>query len=93
MVKNHTDGGSLTINARKHKNKVYIEVVDTGCGIPKKDMEKIFEPLYTTKARGIGLGLSVSKNLVEVNGGSIKVESTKGKGATFTVVLPAREAL
>ncbi|MBL7060836.1 MAG: HAMP domain-containing protein [Actinobacteria bacterium] len=88
-----TDGGSLTINARKHKNKVYIEVVDTGCGIPKKDMEKIFEPLYTTKARGIGLGLSVSKNLVEVNGGSIKVESTKGKGATFTVVLPAREAL
>ena len=87
-----TDGGSLTINAREHKNKVYIDIIDTGCGIPKKDTEKIFEPLYTTKARGIGLGLSVSKNLVEANNGSIKVESTKGKGTTFTVILPIKES-
>jgi signal transduction histidine kinase/heme/copper-type cytochrome/quinol oxidase subunit 2 len=86
------DGGSLTINAREHKNKVYIEVVDTGCGISKKDTEKIFEPLYTTKARGIGFGLSVSKNLVEVNGGRIKVESIKGKGTTFTLILPIKES-
>jgi signal transduction histidine kinase len=87
-----TDGGSLTINAKEHKGKIYIEVVDTGCGISKKDTEKIFEPLYTTKARGIGLGLSVSKNLVEVNGGSIKVESIKGKGTTFKIVLPIKES-
>jgi len=87
------DGGSLTINAREHKNKVHIDIIDTGCGIPKKDMEKIFEPLYTTKACGIGLGLSISKNLVEVNNGSIKAESTKGKGTTITVILPTREAL
>ena len=87
------DGGSLTINVREHKNKVHIDIIDTGCGIPKKDMEKIFEPLYTTKARGIGLGLSVSKNLVEANNGSIKAESTKGKGSTITVILPTKEAL
>ena len=87
-----TDGGSLTINAGEHKSRVYVEIIDTGCGIPKKDIEKIFEPLYTTKARGIGLGLSVSKNLVEANGGSIKVKSTTGKGATFTLILPKKRS-
>ncbi len=51
-------------------------------------MEKIFEPLFTTKASGIGLGLAVSKNLLEVGGGSFKVESEEGKGSTFTVILP-----
>ncbi|MCK4314836.1 MAG: hypothetical protein KAX24_03605, partial [Anaerolineae bacterium] len=51
-----------------------------------------FEPLFTTKAKGIGLGLAVSKNLVEANGGSIAVESEVGKGSTFTVKLPLAEA-
>jgi signal transduction histidine kinase len=54
-------------------------------------MEKIFEPLFTTRAKGIGLGLAVSRNLVEANGGSIKVESQVGEGSTFTVWLPLAE--
>jgi len=52
---------------------------------------KIFEPLFTTRARGIGLGLAVSRSLVEANGGSMEVESEVGQGSTFTVILPTRE--
>jgi signal transduction histidine kinase len=51
-------------------------------------MKKIFQPLFTTKAKGIGLGLVVCKNLVEANGGRIEVESAVGQGTTFTVMLP-----
>ncbi len=65
-----------------------VSISDTGCGIPKENIEKVFEPLFTTKAKGIGLGLAVSKNLVETNGGSIEVESEVGKSSTFTVKLP-----
>ena len=57
-------------------------------GFAPTSRAKLFEPLFTTKARGIGLGLAVSKNLVEANGGSIEVESEVGKGSTFTVSLP-----
>ena len=70
-----------------------MSIIDTGCGITKENMEKIFEPLFTTKARGIGLGLVVSKGLVESNGGRIEVESEAGKGSTFTVILPTTDAL
>ena len=65
-----------------------VSISDTGCGIPQENLEKVFEPLFTTKAKGIGLGLAVSKNLVEANGGSVEVESEVGKSSTFTVKLP-----
>ena len=87
------DGGDLTINAQGKKNKVALSISDTGCGIPEKEIEKIFEPLFTTKANGIGLGLAIVKNLVDANGGTIEVESEEGKGSTFTVVLPTKEAI
>jgi two-component system NtrC family sensor kinase len=67
---------------------VALSVSDTGCGIPSENMARLFEPLFTTKSRGIGLGLAVSKNLVEANEGSIEVESEVGEGSTFTVRLP-----
>jgi signal transduction histidine kinase len=67
---------------------ISIAVQDTGVGIPPENMSKLFEPLFTTKAKGIGLGLAVSQKLVEANDGRIKVESQPGHGSTFTLYLP-----
>ena len=86
-----SEEGEVSIKAKTVKDKVYISITDAGCGIPKKNMKKLFEPLFTKKARGIGLGLSVSKNLLEANGAKIEVESEEGKGSTFTVILPTKE--
>ena len=82
------EGGELTISAQVQDDKIALSVTDTGHGISEENLHKLFEPLFTTKAKGIGLGLAVSKNLVESNGGSIEVESLEGKGSTFTVALP-----
>ena len=70
---------------------VVVSFTDTGVGIPEENLDKIFEPLFSTKAKGIGFGLALVKTLVEANGGSIEVQSEVGKGSTFTVKLPARE--
>ncbi len=86
------EGGSLTIRAEAKKERVHLSVTDAGVGIPKEDMERLFEPLFSTKARGIGLGLAVSKIFIEANRGSIQVESEEGKGSTFTLILPTKEA-
>lgn len=67
---------------------VEISVADSGEGISPENMKKLFQPLFTTKARGIGLGLTVCRNLTEANGGRIEAESELGKGTTFTVILP-----
>jgi signal transduction histidine kinase len=80
--------GRLTISAARKKKMVTIAVKDTGTGITPENLTQLFEPLFTTKARGIGLGLAVSKKLAEANGGRIEVESELGKGSTFTLVLP-----
>ncbi|MBL7119588.1 MAG: MEDS domain-containing protein [Dehalococcoidia bacterium] len=85
------EGGNLTISARAQQGQVAVSITDTGLGIPQENIAKIFEPLFTTKAKGIGLGLAVCRDLVEANGGSIQVESKAGKGSTFTVVLPTKE--
>jgi signal transduction histidine kinase len=70
---------------------VSVSISDTGVGIPPKDQKRLFEPLFTTKAKGIGLGLPVTKILVEGHGGTIEVKSKVGKGSTFTVILPMGE--
>ena len=72
---------------------VEITVSDTGEGISPENMEKLFQPLFTTKTKGIGLGLTMCKNLTEANGGRIEVKSELGRGATFILALPlGREA-
>lgn len=82
------NGGELTISTSLKDGFASIRFQDTGVGIHKEDMKKLFTPLFTTKAKGLGLGLAICKNLVEAHGGSIEVESEEGKGSTFTVKLP-----
>lgn len=82
--------GTLIVRARAENDKVSLEVSDNGPGIEPDNIDQVFEPLFTTKARGIGLGLSVSRTLARANGGDLTVHSTPGSGATFTLDLPAR---
>ena len=81
----------LTERAEQPKG-VWVHVEDTGEGIPPDALEQIFEPFYTRKAQGTGLGLSIAKQIIEEHGGEIRVESEFGKGARFSVFLPADDA-
>jgi signal transduction histidine kinase len=87
------DGANLTFRGR-HVGAGFIrlDVIDTGTGIAPEQMRKLFEPLFTTKARGIGLGLAVSRGLVQANGGAISADSSPGVGTTMSVSLPAADA-
>ncbi|MDH4163671.1 MAG: PAS domain S-box protein [Nitrospirota bacterium] len=92
-------GGELRVSARLKRDErressdekalLEITVADTGEGITPENMEKLFQPLFTTKMRGIGLGLTLCKKLTESNGGTIAVKSSAGQGAAFTVTVPA----
>jgi signal transduction histidine kinase len=86
------DGGILTIAFGHLDHRVVVSITDTGVGIPSESLSKIFEPLYTTKARGIGLGLALAKTLISEHGGEITVESKPGQGTTFYVELPTGRA-
>lgn len=79
---------SLQNPKQKTGECIEICVADSGVGISQENRDRIFQPLFSTKSRGIGLGLPISKNLTEANGGWIEVTSEVGKGTTFTVVLP-----
>lgn len=86
------EGGRLTVKSKVSRpGWVSVSIADTGVGISPKDQQKLFEPLFTTKTKGIGLGLPVTKILVEGHGGTIEVKSKVGKGSTFTVMLPMGE--
>ncbi len=80
--------GKLTVNISKVGNATCMEVMDSGPGIPRSDMDLIFEPLYSTRPKGVGFGLSIAKMMVENHGGRIKVESEAGKGAAFKLIFP-----
>jgi PAS domain S-box-containing protein len=84
-------GGKLAIRASKKGETATVSVQDTGTGIPEEHMHKLFNPFFTTKAKGQGLGLAVCKRLVEAQGGEITVESKPGKGTTFTASIPQRK--
>jgi two-component system nitrogen regulation sensor histidine kinase NtrY len=79
---------AVCVNIKKALNNVIITVADNGMGIAKEDFNRIFEPKFTTKSSGMGLGLGIIKNIIENYKGTITLESQKGKGTTFTVSLP-----
>jgi two-component system sensor histidine kinase AtoS len=94
-------GGSLTISTLKkvirngkgetaNKEVVVVSVADNGIGIDSKNLEKIFNPFFTTKSNGVGLGLSISSRLVEENGGKLEVKSELGHGTIFIIFLPIK---
>jgi signal transduction histidine kinase len=83
-------GGTLAVSSSSQDGRVEIGVADTGTGMTEQVMKKLWTPLFTTKKKGMGLGLSICKRMVEAHGGSISVESTLGKGSTFTVRLPVK---
>ena len=85
------DGGELTVSTRKNGDFVEVAFMDTGVGISEENMDKLFTPLFTTKAQGVGLGLAICKNLVEAHNGRIEVRSKVGEGSTFTVKLPIHQ--
>ncbi|MCS7120330.1 MAG: histidine kinase N-terminal 7TM domain-containing protein [Nitrososphaerota archaeon] len=81
-------GGKLTIQAVKFDDRVEVTFTDTGIGIPKEMLPNLGKPLFTTKPRGMGFGLAVSKRFVEAHNGTISWESTYGKGTTVRIILP-----
>ena len=82
------DGGRLRIVCEQDDATVSLEVSDTGVGIPTEHADRIFDPLFSNKAKGIGLGLAISKRYAELNNGEIDVQSQPGYGATFRLTLP-----
>jgi signal transduction histidine kinase len=85
--------GKITITVdKKGKNYIFVSISDTGCGMTEEEIEKIFSPEYTTKEKGVGLGIPLASEIILGHGGEIRVTSRKGEGTTFEVVLP-RERL
>lgn len=83
-----SDGGKLTIATRLSEGDVEFVFIDTGTGMAKEVMEKLWTPFLTTKSKGMGLGLSICKRLIEAHGGKISVATEVGKGTTFTITMP-----
>jgi PAS domain S-box-containing protein len=81
--------GRVEVSTEARAGEVAIHVQDDGPGIPRENLEKIFQPFFTTKSSGTGLGLPTSRRIVRAHGGDIRVESAPGRGSRFSIVLPA----
>ena len=86
-----TKGGTLTLQTGESTEAVWVSVADTGGGIPQEQLNRIFEPFYTTKKKGSGLGLMIVQRIVRAHNGRIELESHVGRGTTFRIWLPLHE--
>ena len=86
-----TRGGTLTLQTGEGSDGVWVSVSDTGGGIPQELLNRIFEPFYTTKKKGSGLGLMIVQRIVRAHGGRIELESQVGRGTSFRIWLPLHE--
>jgi PAS domain S-box-containing protein len=84
------DGGRIEVFTENNSKQVRIVIRDNGAGIDKQYIEKIFDPFFTTKAKGTGLGLAVCRQIVSLHGGTIQIESERGRGTAFHILLPVR---
>ena len=84
-------GGAITIKTRQAGAMTEISVIDRGSGIEPKHLENIFNPFFTTKPEGVGLGLAIVSKIVDEHGGKMAVESEPNKGSVFRVFLPLRK--
>ena len=82
------DGGTLTVSTTWDPDRALISIRDTGSGVPAEELERIFEPFFTRKMRGLGLGLAITRTLVDAHGGSLSVVSPAEGGTEFVIVLP-----
>ena len=92
LVKNAMEampnGGKMEIKTSRDADRIYLGVRDSGQGIPEEIASKIFEPYFTTRSKGSGLGLTIVYKVVREHGGDVEVNSTPGRGTAFQVTLP-----
>jgi signal transduction histidine kinase len=81
-------GGEVTVATKAEEHRMQIVIQDTGIGVPKENLPKLFDPFFSTKSTGLGLGLAMTKRVVEEHGGKVDFLSTEGKGSTITITLP-----
>jgi signal transduction histidine kinase len=88
LVESESRKGPITATGRMHGERVRIVITDHGSGMDRKTQARLFEPFFTTKKRGTGLGLSIVRQILDLHGANIEVESEPGKGTTFRIELP-----
>lgn len=85
------DGGIINVDFNNESDpKTFITISDKGCGIPSQNIDKVFEPFYSSKTYGTGLGLATCKKIIEAHKGNITVQSEPDKGTTFQIILPRK---
>ena len=87
-VQSIENDGTITVNVDEEKNHYTVEIEDTGCGISRENLSKIFNPFFSTKETGTGLGVSIVRNIIEGHGGTIRIDSEEGTGTKIKIELP-----
>ena len=83
------DGGQLILRTSHADGHVSIEIIDTGCGIPPRLHQKVFDLFFSTRKNGSGLGLAMARRIIQQHRGSVELHSEPGKGTDFRITLPA----